>query len=229
MPYPVILLRVRASLIDGIVFACVLFVLVALASIIDFSEPALKVCFVVVPLILMEPLLISTTGGSVGHHIVGLRVVGKKTQKKLFILNSIVRLIAKTVFGIYSLAAMFITKQHQSVHDLLSRSVVVFRNEASVPERHKLYARDVVHTEAKASIIRRFFVVLAYLVLVFVVLLILPGLLVSPDCIRHGFCSEAEQNYLGLLAIVSVIAVLLVVFLGFQSRLPGAYYRRVDS
>lgn len=225
MSYPVLLLRVKAAMLDSIIIAVLIFSLAYLSIVIGISNPALKVLFIVIPVVLLEPAMIWITGGSVGHHYSGIRIVGKDSGTNLFILNGIVRFVVKTLLGLISLVAMLLTRRHQSLHDIVSRSVVVFKNEDAALPRHMLQSRETVYRSEKPSIGRRLVVVIAYLFLIFMAYSLLFNFLASPNCLNNGQCSEAESFNLGVATLVFLVLMILVFIFGMLCKLPGAYFR----
>jgi len=229
MSYPVLSLRIKAMLLDSVLLGVLFFSLVLLTIQFEITNSIFKALFIVLPVILLEPAMMWLTGGSIGHHYSGLRVVGKNSGKNLFIINGIVRFITKTFLGFYSIIMMFLTKRHQSVHDYLSMSVVVFKNEDTVPSRNKLKPREAEDALKKPSIIRRLVVSTAYSFLAFVIYNISIYFVVSDFCIESNQCGEADMFNIGLAVSVLFLTVIVVFILGLICKLPGVYYRKVNQ
>lgn len=223
--YPALFLRVKATLIDSSILALLFIVMLVLSTELGFTDPKVKFSFILLPVILIEPLMIWTTGGFLGHHYSGIRIIGKTSGKNLFILNGIVRFIAKNGFGIFSLASMLITKRHQSIHDVLSNSVVVFKDETAAAPRHKLKPRKTVYTSKKPSIGRRLIVITVYLVTAYAVVNGYAYLAVSSRCIEDSQCSNTDHLQTIFAFLVLIVTAAVVLILGLLSKLPGAYYR----
>ncbi len=226
MLYPVILLRIKAMMLDSIIFACLLILLTYIASISGITDTWIKVVCIVTPMLFLEPMLIWLTGGTIGHHYSGIKVIGKTTGKNLFVLNGLVRFIVKTLFGIYSVVTMLLTRKHQSLHDLLSGSVVVFKNESRAKQHHTLTERTATDETRKPSVLRRILVILVYNALTAVAIGLVSQLLVSPSCHLKNLCTENEDAILAGLALVLIASVIFYVIAGCLCKLPGAYYRR---
>ena len=75
----------------------------------------------------MSPLLVSLTGGTIGHYLCNMRVVDDRGGNISFI-KAFARMIIKSLLGWYSFLAMAMTSRHQAVHDLLTRSTVQMRD-----------------------------------------------------------------------------------------------------
>jgi len=224
--YPVLFLRVKAMCFDSIVFILMLYCIFAVVASIEIPNTFVRITVMAMPLVLFEPLMVWLTGGSIGHHLSGIRVIDKTTGKNLFLLKGVVRLFAKLLLGFYSMLTMFITKKHQSLHDLLSNSVVVFKDESKALERHKLAHRQTHYEAARPSIFRRLLVLTVYGFFLVVVTGFLLRLLVSPDCLDSGRCSESQTVRLNIGVLGFLLVGTLLIILGFMSKLPGAVYRK---
>ena len=216
-------------MIDSTAIGLLFFALVSLVVESGISDTRLRVLIILLPVILIEPLMLWITGGTLGQHISGIRVVGKNSGKNLFLLNGVVRFIAKWLFGLFSVASMFLTKRHQSIHDFLSSSVVVFKDEAAAPERLKLMSRDNVYVDRKPSIARRLVVILAYLAIIYIVSGLSAIFSVPLDCLESRVCNATENLVLGFIGLGALAVAIAVVVLGFLSKLPGAHYRRAKA
>ena len=229
MAYPVLLLRIRAMMLDSVVFGVLLLSMVMLSIKLDITDSTTRTIFILAPVTLLEPVMIWLTGGSFGHHYSGIRVVGKNSGENLFVLNGVVRFVAKTFLGLFSLAAMFITKRHQSIHDFLSGSVVVFKDEEEAPSWHKLKARQTEYHAEKPSIIRRLVVILAYWLIALLIYSAFVFFMVSANCIEIGQCSESENPIVSFALLGFLVVLVIVLILGLLCKLPGAYYRVTKS
>lgn len=183
----------------------------------------------VIPLVVFEPLVVWLTGGSIGHHLSGIKVIDKTTGKNLFLLKGVVRLVIKLLLGFYSMLTMLITKKHQSLHDLLSNSVVVFKNESLAPERYKLEPRQTDYDVKKPSILRRLLVIAVHLFFLFVATGFLLSFLVSPECLEIGNCSLSQAYRLNAVVLGFLVVAVLLIILGFICKLPGAMYRKLKG
>lgn len=226
MTYPALFLRVKAMLIDSTILGVLFMVLIILSSELGITDAKLKAAFVLIPVVLFEPLLIWVFGGNIGHQLSGIKIVGANSGKNLFVINGIVRLLTKTLLGLFSLLSMLITKRHRSIHDVLSRSVVVFKDEAAAPSSHKLSPRENPSADTKPSFFRKLIVIAVYLVITLVIMSILVSATVSGDCVEFDRCNDSEIRYLNYLVLGFLVGMLLIIILGFMNKLPGGYYRQ---
>ncbi|MEO0424212.1 MAG: RDD family protein [Pseudomonadota bacterium] len=229
MTYPVLFLRIKAMFMDSLSLSILVIFLAFLPGKLGIDAPALRWLILIGPLLLFEPMMIWRTGGSVGHHYAGIRVISERTGENLFILNGVARLIVKLTLGLPSVITMVMTKRHRSLHDLLSGSVVVFKDEARAPQRHKLAPRDITFVGRKPSVLRRLAVAVAYWLLMLFVIAIPISLLISDACIDAGACTEREITILDGTGTLTFAAAVLLLALGMVGKLPGAYWRKSST
>lgn len=226
MSYPVVMLRLKALLLDSTLLGILVMALVMVAIKFAGDNRALKTVIILVPSILFEPILIWLTGGSIGHHYAGIKVVSGKSGKNLFVVNGVLRFLTKSLLGVVSLASMLITKRHQSLHDVVSGSVVIFKDESNALRRHKLRERVVTKSGVKPSLLRRILVALVYVVLVYFVLSLPMGFVVPAQCLDHNICSSESNLIISAYLLLLGLSLLAIVVLSFLSKLPGANYAK---
>jgi uncharacterized RDD family membrane protein YckC len=117
--------------LDWMIAMAILFGAVMLASVVqnDNFSRALGV-LVIAALLLYEPVLVSFTGGTLGHHFTNLRVVDDRSGGNVGFLKACARVVLKGVLGLYSFVILAATRRNQAVHDLLTRSTVQIRDPA---------------------------------------------------------------------------------------------------
>lgn len=222
--------RLRAFVIDWIVIVLLL-VAALFAAVTANSDKVARIVGISFVGIwaLYEPLLVSTTGSTVGHYLTNLRVVDDQTRGNVGFLKAIARLVIKTVLGIYSFITMAVTSRHQAVHDLLTRSTVQIRDrsKASIddfaPERKELPA------SAKPSRSRRTLIIVAYLLVAFLgyglaFFVLEASRLISETCISSGRCSGTEDATSAVFLVIWLGASLLLIIQGWRGRLYGCRY-----
>ncbi len=106
----------------------------------DFSRVA--GFLIVAVLLLYEPIMVSQTGGTIGHHLTNLRVVDDMTRGNLGFLKAAVRSLIKGVLGWFSFLTMLVGKRNQAVHDLLTGSTVQIRDPAKASPGQYISARN---------------------------------------------------------------------------------------
>ena len=98
--YPRLLRRVRATLTDWViavlVIACWFFILPFLT---DFPGQ-LKVALLAVSWLVLDPVLVSQTGGTPGHHLMNLRIQHKDSGENIGIPVSYTHLTLPTICSV---------------------------------------------------------------------------------------------------------------------------------
>jgi uncharacterized RDD family membrane protein YckC len=119
--------RVKAILIDGFILAAAFLVAALLGSRLAGAGPVAFVVWVAV-WALYDPLLVSLTGGTVGHHLLNLRVVSDRTGGNPSLPKAFVRNVAKGVLGAVSLLAMALSSRSKALHDWIAGTTVQARD-----------------------------------------------------------------------------------------------------
>ncbi len=131
--YSTLIRRVQGLLIDSVVVCVVLVVSLVVAGQLKLTNENHAVFIAFIPFVFLEPILVSVTGGTVGRHIIGLRVRKVFEDKNINIFVTVIRSILKILVGTVSLVFVLTTKRHQAIHDLLSRSIVVVKGPEGIP------------------------------------------------------------------------------------------------
>jgi uncharacterized RDD family membrane protein YckC len=119
--------RVKAILIDGVVLSGVFLVAALIgANIAGSGAAAFLVWFAF--WVLYDPLMVSRTGGTIGHHLQNLRVVSDRTGRNPSLPLAFVRNVVKTLLGLLSLLAMAASSRHKALHDLIAGTTVQARD-----------------------------------------------------------------------------------------------------
>jgi uncharacterized RDD family membrane protein YckC len=107
--------RLRGIVIDWIVAMILLFGALLVASLMrsDHFSRVLGILVVIV-LVLYEPVLVSLTGGTLGHYFSNLRVVDERDQGNVSFLKALARLALKSLLGWYSFIVMTATRRNQA-------------------------------------------------------------------------------------------------------------------
>ncbi len=219
--YPALYLRIKAMCIDSVVLVLLFFLLVFLVSTFNIANTAVRAVVMFGPVVLLEPVMIWLTGGSIGHHLSRIKVIDKVSGGNLFILKAITRVLVKYLLGFYSVVTMFLTQRRQSLHDVVSGSVVVFKNEGEAPERHKLQALE--ERKNIPSLLRRILVTALYLVLMLILFSAIFIFTRSTACLDSaGACSSTEKITEMIASIIWLLASLVVLVAGLRGYLPGA-------
>jgi len=223
--------RIQGVFIDAIIFMVILAAALMLA--VSFASDHIARILgatVVVTWLFYEPLLVSLTGGTIGHYLCNMRVVDDRGGNVSFI-KAFARMIIKSLLGWYSFLAMAMTSRHQAVHDLLTRSTVQMRDLTKAQPYHFRGRRDPLTPQGMPSPIRRVAVIAVYLVACFTLYSIVLATLAlagapSRRCIDEMNCSAGELAILIPLWVIWGGIGIWAALWGWQGRLWGARVQR---
>lgn len=212
--------RLRAMLLDWIITLIVMFGALLLAATMgdDNVSRALGVS-VVIALLLYEPVLVSYTGGTLGHFFANLRVVDARNGGNISFPKACARVAIKGLLGLYSFVTLAATRRNQAVHDLLTGSTVQIRDPAKAFPGQYMTERAEPADADMPSGLRRVMVIFAYLLLMFVADAVMMAGSLSPACKDSNFCSAGIGFAAGIMPLA--LAALLIG-LGWKGRLLGA-------
>ena len=125
--YPGLPARIKALMADFVVLlilmTCVTYLFSNLQSVLDNGR---IIAFIFI-FFLYDPILTSVFGGTIGHHLIGLRVKREDESGKNILLHmAILRFIMKSLLGWISLLTVTGNDKKRAIHDFLAQSVVVY-------------------------------------------------------------------------------------------------------
>lgn len=225
--------RLQGLLVDGIIVAIVVVGAVWLAVVLESESLARPLGFAIAAAwLLYEPLLVSLTGGTLGHYYCNLRVVDDRTSGNVSFLKAVARAVIKAGLGWISFISMGLTARHQAMHDLFTRSTVQIRDRALASPHHYIAARLEDARLSLPSRTRRLLVIAVYLLLCFGLLIAAMFALalvgrVSEACVWIDRCSMREERWVNAVSAVWLGASVLCIILGWRGRLYGARQRKL--
>lgn len=184
----------------------------------------LLVAFVLVAL-LYDPVLVSTIGGTLGHRWTNLRVVDDETGGNLPFGRALVRSLIKTVLGLPSFIFVGLTRRHQALHDLASRSTVQVRDLSLARPYHYVHERAPAPEPLGVSRLRRILVTVAYSVAIYAVVSVAGLLLIADRCLLYDVCSPGDNLALAVVTAGWLAATAWTIVRGWSGRLPGCRAR----
>jgi hypothetical protein len=223
--------RLRAIVVDWIIAMAAIFgaVLVAVTVQNDNCSRALGI-LVVIALLLYEPVLVSSTGGTLGHYFANLRVLDDRHDGNVSFVKALARVLIKGVLGWLSFIVITATRRSQALHDLWTRSTVQIRDPAKALHHHYITERTELLDTSMPSRLRRTVVICVYLLLIsitymLVLLALLAAGVMSPRCFYGDRCAMGEA-YLSMGVTLAWIAISTIgIGLGWRGRLVGARKR----
>ena len=123
MEYPTLLKRVQSTFVDQIIAFSLIGILITLANFINEDSNTLKVIAIIIG-VSYEPLMMSFHR-TVGQMMTGIRVNYYGDSGPLFLILYI-RYIFKLGLGWVSLLTVTGHKKRQAIHDMISKTNVVF-------------------------------------------------------------------------------------------------------
>jgi uncharacterized RDD family membrane protein YckC len=215
--------RIRGIVLDWIFAMAILFGAVLVAVSIQNDGFSRTLGFlVVITLFLYEPVLVSLTGGTLGHYFTNLRVVDDRHGGNVSFLKACARVVIKGLLGWYSFVILAATRRNQAVHDLLTRSTVQIRDPARALPGQYVTERSEPTLANMPPRWRRIVVTCLYLVTVTILVTVIGIALLSRECLYKSFCSAGERVFDLALNITLLVMMAFTVALGWKGKLPGA-------
>jgi uncharacterized RDD family membrane protein YckC len=180
----------------------------------------LLAAFVLVAL-LYDPVLVSRTGGTLGHRWTNLRVVDDDTGGNLPFGRALARSLIKTVLGLPSFVFIGLTRRYQALHDLASRSTVQVRDVSRARPYHYVYERADTPEPLNVSRRRRVLVILAYAFAIYIVISVISIVWVDDRCLLENVCTPGDNLAVSVITAGWLGATAWAVVRGWRGRLPG--------
>lgn len=227
--FPRLLRRIRASMIDSVVYILIFALwFYTLPYLQNFPGPA-RIALPIMLWLILDTLLVSTTGGTIGHHLMNIKVVDSRSLNHIGLFRATCRNILRIFLGGFSLIFIFVTKKHQALHDLVIGSNVVFKNVEKVPASERRTERLPDQNYHYPAIWRRTVLIILYLIVSYIAISVAITLLVSTDCIMKARCSDFDEIIQPTLGIVTLVAAAVIVINGCRGLLPGARRKLIDK
>jgi uncharacterized RDD family membrane protein YckC len=224
MPFPPLARRFRAFLIDSVlVTLLVTIVALAVANLLSEYSSAVRIGVLLLPIFIVEPFLVAATGGTVGHHLMKLKVQNGVHGGNISLGSATLRFFAKFVLGIFSFVFVLTTRQRQAFHDLIARSIVVYKSGSLHGDAFGHNVQDANYLYPGR--IRRTLVIALYVLLFSVLLGTFLALFLSQGCLIRDRCAAGEKWTVGASDLVWAIVVFWLIVRGWRGQLYGC--RRV--
>ena len=182
---------------------------------------------IVAVLLLYEPILVSRRGATIGHARNQLQVVDARTGSWPSFGRALGRYFIKLVLGLPSFITMALTRKHQVVHDLLTRTTVQVPAEEDSAEFHteRVDEPELVLPSRR----RRFVVVALYLAVLFVAYVVAIMLVDPAGCARDQTCTGGTRIAVEGFALAWLALSLATIVAGWKGLLFGARRTRQPS
>jgi len=125
--YPSILERVKAAFTDSLVLIGLMFLVSTIFSSIEYVPDSTRIIAFIVIWGCYDPIFTSLFGGTIGHLMVNIRVKKRGYESKnISFPFAIVRYVLKFFLGWISLITVGTNEKRLAIHDIVSKSIVVF-------------------------------------------------------------------------------------------------------
>jgi hypothetical protein len=165
---------------------------------------------------------VSFQGRTIGQRLCNLRVVAPTADGRLPLWKAFVRWLLKALTGLASFATMGATRRNQALHDLPFGTTVEIAEPSKARAYEFIQERQLVTGGTLPSRWRRVAVILAYLALLFMVLIFALPVVATPECLDARRCGSVEQLLVKVTATAWLAASIAVCIFGWQGRLGGA-------
>jgi uncharacterized RDD family membrane protein YckC len=220
--YPRLIKRVRAVLIDWILTIVAIATSLAIGSAIGISSGIAKILLIVSPILILDPILVTVTGGTIGHHVMGIRVTRIDGLSRINMVAATVRFIVKALLGWFSFIFVLTTSKHQAIHDLVAHSIVIHKNPQGLASYDVLTERLPQNDPyVYPSAWRRFLIIVAYWILYTIILSTCSAIFISQSCLDHQHCSESEAITSFTLSLLLLLGIGWITVRGWRGRLYG--------
>lgn len=124
--YPSLLKRIQSVAIDTVLIFFVAYLIFSLLDSYSFAALNLKAVFFILIFVLYEPLMVTFTGGTLGHKVMEITVRQELNHNEHILLASaFLRFFAKVLLGTLSLLTVTLNDEKRAIHDMVSGSVVI--------------------------------------------------------------------------------------------------------
>ena len=127
--YPGVSDRVKAAIIDySLVLPGFMFLITYVFSTFENVPESARMIAILFVIVLYDPIFTSAFGATIGHMIIGIKVTRADNQdKKIIFPLALLRFVLKFLLGWISLLTVGSHKQNMAIHDIVGRSLVVFK------------------------------------------------------------------------------------------------------
>ncbi|MCP5007019.1 MAG: RDD family protein [Planctomycetes bacterium] len=219
--YPRLIRRVQAVLIDSLIVPIAVIISIFVSNKIGITENWVKALVIIGPVFILEPLLVSLTGGTIGHHAVKIKVRNINRDENINIILAVVRFIVKVILGWVSVFFILITKRHQAIHDYLVRSIVVHKYSHTLPKNEIVRERKIDDKYLYPTTLRKIIIIVLYLFMSVLAFGVVVNLLLSDTCLLYEACTDNENIVIIVMNVVILSAIGGIIYFGWRSRLIG--------
>ena len=229
--YPSIPVRIKAGEIDALIIVAVLFAFIG--SYVAIGRETSVIIFICIAvLILYEPVWVTWRGQTIGHKIMGFRIVDSVTHGNISFSKSLARFVLKALFGVISVIWAFFEQRQQFLHDKMTQSLAVLC-EVPAEQLGIQAAASVVdggrdgNLALMPSLRRRVVMIVLYAIGSFILLMTIEAMM-FPGCVSETPISREQCHIIdSIIGGLILVLLLSIITLGLKGRLPGA--RKINA
>jgi len=121
--------RVKAAVADALVLMIFMLIATDILGLFDKVPDLTREMIFIFVFFLYDPIFVSVFGGTIGHMIFGIGVRRENdTTKKIIFPLAVIRFFVKLFLGWLSLLTISTNKKGKTIHDLLVKSIVIYKN-----------------------------------------------------------------------------------------------------
>lgn len=215
--YPRLARRIRAVIVDGIILSVVFF-----ATAVPVSSTAIptymKIGIVALLPLILEPGLVSFSGATIGHRLLGLRVERADNGRNLDPVRATLRFMAKFILGWLSLVFILLTRRRQALHDLAAGSVVILADPSKAADGEGLTEQTIEEAGYVYPVKPKRIVFILLYAFGSLFLYGIASLMFGSDTCAAYYRCNAVDTVLALAWLASLVAI---AALGWRGRLWG--------
>jgi uncharacterized RDD family membrane protein YckC len=126
--FPSLLVRVKAVMIDFVIILMIFSIASILIDEIGDIPTWIRIAIFVFCFYMYDPLLIALAGGTIGHHILRIRIKNvKQPEQNINLLQASIRLITKITLGWLSFLTVTGSRRKLAIHDMACGSIVLYK------------------------------------------------------------------------------------------------------
>lgn len=223
--------RIKATIIDSVVVILFFAFLPVAVAQVTGTDSSLNGIMMFTALLLLEPILITYFGCTLGQHLLSIKVVMVSDGSRCPLLLSFLRYILKTVLGSISLMFMLFTQKHQAIHDRAVGTIVLLSEKKIQKDANFARFGEPENTLddkfTYPSSMRRFAIFLFWFIIFYFVtgvavqvllLLLLPGYTLDTG--------KLPKYVEVILTVVYAVGMVLLAVLASRGHLRGAKRRK---
>jgi hypothetical protein len=158
-----------------------------------------------------------------------MRVVDQTTGHRISLIRGIARSLIKVTLGLFSFFFMMVTRRHQALHDVATRSTVVVHNMGIAEPHHYRLERPPEFIQTSVPKWRRVIAIVIYCVIAFALYSIVGAFFLSWDCLEYDRCSPSEDAIAAVVGTLMLATFGVFLVLGWKGLLFGARGKRKDA